>query len=183
MGMIGVLATLAVGSFRPGIGNPGLSSQVQEVQAVFDAARSHAIKTNTPTCVALRTEIPSQSNRNQCTTIVEYYYSLSRAENLECNISGSSSSGSDIQFHRKSVQGLAYTVLEVPPLDTISGCPFYYVRTFTFQPGSGFLKVGGSNSFASNDGFIEFFNPAVSNTNHWRFRVERSGVLTLSQGE
>ena len=120
LGMAGILVSLAISNFRFGVGNPGLSSQVQEVQAVFDAARSHAVKTNTPTCVALRTEYPTASNQNQCSTVVEYYYSLSRAGTLECDIfGGQGSNAGDIQFHRKKVNGLAYTILGVPPFATV----------------------------------------------------------------
>jgi prepilin-type N-terminal cleavage/methylation domain-containing protein len=187
LGVVGILGSLAVVSFRPGIGNPGLSSQVREVQAVFDTARSHAVKTNSPTCIALRTELPSRENQNQCSTRIEYFYSLSRAENLACDVLGFGNVPNDVQVHRKSILGLAYDLPGVPPFGILEGCPFYYVRTFTFQPGSGFLKAGGQHSiaslFASNNGFIEFFNPRVDNSNVWRFRVERSGVLTLSEGE
>ena len=187
LGIVGILAALAVLSFRSGIGNSGLSRQVREVQAVFDAARSHAVKTNSPTCVALRTELPNQGNQNQCSTQIEYFYSLSRAEDLACDVLGSGNVTHGVQVHRKTIFGLAYDLPGVSPFGVLDGCPFYYVRTFTFQPGSGFLKAGGqanlASFFASSDGFIEFFNPRVENTTVWSFRVERSGVLTLSEGE
>lgn len=187
LGIVGILGSLAVLSFRSGIGNSGLSSQVREVQAVFDAARSHAVKTNSPTCIALRTELPNPENQNQCSTQIEYFYSLSRAEDLACDVLGLGNVANDVQVHRKTIFGLAYDLPGVPPFYVLDGCPFYNVRTFTFQPGSGFLKAGGQHSsaslFASSNGFIQFFNPRVENSNVWRFRVERSGVLTLSEGE
>ncbi|HEX4843269.1 MAG TPA: type II secretion system protein [Limnobacter sp.] len=184
LGIVAVTLAMYLSGVRTSFGSSGLAAQAEEVHAIFNAARTHAMKTNTNTCVVLSRVRDDSARERGCKMSLEYFYTLKRAKNVSCQATGNGGTGAGVERQAVQFSDLDYQIGGVLRNLSADSCQVGTRDAFVFLAGSGFLKTNDSTAleFARHDQstHMHLFNPRAVAAGHWRFRVEQSGVLILT---